>query len=65
MSIVVRKIPIVDFADMLGDADQQARFVKAVGDSLKDIGFFALENHGIDLGLIEQAYEQGLSLIHI
>ena len=59
MSTVVRKIPTVDFGDMLGDADQQARFIKAVGDSLKDIGFFALENHGIDLGLIEQAYEQG------
>ena len=57
--IVARQIPTVDFADCLGDENQQARFVKAVGESLKDIGFFALENHGIDLDLIDQAYEQG------
>ena len=30
-----------------------------VGDSLKDIGFFALENHGIPLELIHQSYDQG------
>ena len=53
---VSRRIPTVDFADLLGDKHQQERFVKAVGDSLKDIGFFALKNHGIDLDLIEQSY---------
>jgi isopenicillin N synthase-like dioxygenase len=55
---VSRRIPTVDFADMLGDERQQERFVQAVGDSLKDIGFFALKNHGIDLDLIERSYEQ-------
>jgi isopenicillin N synthase-like dioxygenase len=56
---VGRSIPTVSFADMLGDEDAQARFVQAVGDSLKDIGFFALEHHGIDLDLIDKAYQQG------
>ena len=55
---VSRRIPTVDFADMLGDERQQERFVQAVGDSLKDIGFFALKNHGVDLDLIERSYEQ-------
>ena len=57
--IVSRQIPTVDFADRSGDEEQQARFIKAVGDSLKEIGFFALENHGIDLQLIDEAYQQG------
>ena len=57
--IVSRQIPTVDFADRSGNEEQQARFIKAVGDSLKEIGFFALENHGIDLQLIDEAYKQG------
>ena len=72
MIALTRRIPTVNFADMMGDANEQNRFVQAVGDSLKEIGFFALEHHGIDLELIEQAYSQGdaffslpLSLIHI
>ncbi len=59
MIALARRIPTVNFADMTGDEAAQTRFVQAVGDSLKDIGFFALEHHGIDLGLIEQAYSQG------
>lgn len=59
MIALARRIPTVNFADMMGDPSAQNRFVQAVGDSLKDIGFFALKNHGIDLALIERAYEQG------
>ena len=59
MIALTRRIPTVNFADMMGDANEQNRFVQAVGDSLKEIGFFALEHHGIDLELIEQAYSQG------
>ena len=54
-----RSIPIVDFADFTsGDQQRQQNFVQTVGDSLKDIGFFALENHGIPLELIKQSYEK-------
>ena len=59
MIALTRRIPTVNFADMMGDASEQNRFVQTVGDSLRDIGFFALEHHGIDLELIEQAYNQG------
>ena len=56
---MVRSIPIIDFADYTsGDAERRHNFVQAVGDSLKDIGFFALENHGIPLELIHQSYDQ-------
>ena len=54
-----RSIPIVDFADFTsGDQQRQENFVQTVGDSLKDIGFFALKNHGIPLELISQSYEK-------
>jgi isopenicillin N synthase-like dioxygenase len=33
------------------------KFIQSTGDALKDIGFFALENHGVDYRLIEKAYQ--------
>jgi len=56
----MRSIPVVDYADFLcQDKKRKLMFVQAVGDSLKDIGFFALKNHGIPLEAIEDAYRQG------
>ena len=55
-----RSIPVVDFDDFIsGDEKRLNQFIQAVGDSLKDIGFFALKNHGIPIDLIEQSYAQG------
>ena len=57
---MTRSIPVVDFADYLSsDETRRDNFIKLVGDSLKDIGFFALKNHGIPLELIHQSYENG------
>ena len=57
---MMRSIPVVDFSEYTsGDHLRQQAFIQAVGDSLKDIGFFALKNHGIPLEAIEQAYQQG------
>lgn len=51
-------IPVVDLNDFLtGSAGARERFVKTAGDALKDIGFFALQNHGVDYRLIEKAYQ--------
>ena len=56
----MRSIPVVDYADYLSqDEERRIGFIKAVGDSLKDIGFFALKNHGIPLKSIEESYRQG------
>ena len=56
----MRSIPVVDYLDFTsGDEERKSAFIQSVGDSLKDIGFFALKNHGIPLTAIEQSYEQG------
>ena len=56
----MRSIPVVDYLDFTsGDEERKSAFIQSVGDSLKDIGFFALKNHGIPLSAIEQSYEQG------
>ena len=55
-----RSIPVIDFEDFLSDDEsRRKKFVSMVGDSLKDIGFFALENHGIAIDLIEKSYQRG------
>ena len=57
---MVRSIPVIDFSDYTsGDQSRREKFVKHVGDSLKDIGFFALSNHGIPLDLINKSYDMG------
>ena len=50
-------IPVVDLNDFLGSPAAKERFVGTMGDALKDIGFFALQNHGVDYRLIEKAYQ--------
>lgn len=50
-------IPVVSLKDWNeGDAAARARFVKTVGEALEDIGFFALEDHGVEQSLIHEAY---------
>lgn len=56
----MRSIPVVDYADFLSqDEKRKLKFIQAVGDSLKDIGFFALKNHGIPLEAVEESYRLG------
>ena len=51
-------IPLVNLQDYLqGTPAQRDAFVQNMGNALKDIGFFALENHGVDYRLIEKAYQ--------
>lgn len=51
-------IPLVNLQDYLnGSAKQREAFIQRMGDALKDFGFFALENHGVDYRLIEKAYQ--------
>jgi isopenicillin N synthase-like dioxygenase len=56
---MARSIPTVDFRlAASGDEADLLRFVQQVGDALKDIGFFALVNHGIPRALIDETYRQ-------
>jgi isopenicillin N synthase-like dioxygenase len=49
-------IPVVDLDLYLRGGSDRDQFVAKMGDALKDIGFFALKNHGVDYRLIEKAY---------
>ena len=54
-----RSIPSIDFRLALSETkDERQRFITEVGDALKDIGFFALTNHGIPRSLIDETYAQ-------
>jgi len=51
-------IPVVDLSDFTSSsAAKREAFVRTMGDSLQNIGFFALANHGVDSRLIEKAYQ--------
>jgi len=50
-------IPVANLQDYLcADPARRRRFVDTVGAALHGLGFFALENHGVDHGLIDKAY---------
>ena len=51
-------IPVIDMNDYYSpDDDRKAKFIKTLGDALVDLGFFAVENHGVDLDLVKKSYE--------
>lgn len=51
-------IPVVNLQKFLhGTPKERLFFVKTAGDALVDLGFFALEGHGIDRELITSAYQ--------
>lgn len=57
--MTTQTIPVVDLNDWRrGTPAQRDAFAQAVGAALEDIGFFALENHGVDSALIADAYAQ-------
>ncbi len=49
-------IPVASLKDYQAGGERQKKFIKTVGESLVDIGFFALTDHGVDSGLIDKAY---------
>ena len=53
----MQTIPVVDLNDFRsGDVARRQKFVTTLGDALVDIGFFAVENHGVPMELIESSY---------
>ena len=51
-------IPVLDLNDFLSnDINKKNNFIKKLGDSLKDIGFFSLSNHGVDPKIIDDCYK--------
>jgi isopenicillin N synthase-like dioxygenase len=60
-----QNIPIVDLRDFLAGGGRRAGFVRAVGESLADIGFFAVVHHGIPDELTRRAYEVARAFFHL
>lgn len=58
--MLTQTIPVVDLDDFVhGDSARRGAFVEKIGSALAEVGFFALENHGIDSDLIKRAYAEG------
>ncbi len=50
-------IPTVNFADFIsGDPQRKAHFVQALGKAYQEVGFVAVQNHGIDQALVDGFY---------
>lgn len=50
-------IPVVNMQDFThGGPAERARFIRTLGEGLKEFGFIAVENHGIDQDLIRRTY---------
>ncbi|MBM4252614.1 MAG: isopenicillin N synthase family oxygenase [Deltaproteobacteria bacterium] len=57
-----QSIPVVNLNDFHAGGDRRTQFVQTVGSALVDIGFFALEGHGISDTLIKSAYSLATEL---
>jgi isopenicillin N synthase-like dioxygenase len=56
-SMLTQTIPVLDLHHFSkGSLREQSQFVQALGNALQKVGFFALENHGIDTRLLQAAY---------
>lgn len=58
-------IPVVDLRDWAQGGEARRRFVQAVGESLTDIGFFAVSHHGVSDALTRRAYEVARAFFHL
>lgn len=52
-----QSIPVVSLKSFThGTSNDKDRFVSTVGSALTDLGFFSVEDHGVDMRLIDKAY---------
>ena len=52
---LTQTIPVLDLQEF--HSDRPETFVSQLGDALKEVGFFAIANHGVDPALIQTAYQ--------
>jgi isopenicillin N synthase-like dioxygenase len=60
-----QNIPVVDLGDWHEGGAARQRFVTAVGESLADIGFFAVRNHGVADALMTKSYDVARAFFHL
>ncbi|HEU0033070.1 MAG TPA: 2-oxoglutarate and iron-dependent oxygenase domain-containing protein [Kofleriaceae bacterium] len=63
--MAVQNIPVVDLGDWNEGGAARQRFIRSVGESLAEIGFFAVRNHGVSDALTRQAYEVARAFFHL
>jgi len=63
--MAVQNIPVVDLRDWAGGVGARQTFVQTVGESLAEIGFFAVRNHGIPDALTQRAYAVAKEFFHL
>jgi isopenicillin N synthase-like dioxygenase len=63
--VTVENLPVVDLRDWSRGGEARGRFVRAVGDSLTEIGFFAVRSHGVPDALTQRAYEVARAFFHL
>jgi isopenicillin N synthase-like dioxygenase len=63
--MAVQNIPVVDLGDWTAGGTARQRFVTTVGESLAEIGFFAIRNHGVPDALTQRAYETAKAFFHL
>lgn len=57
MSNADQSIPVVSLKSYSqGTTNDKTHFVNTVGNALRDLGFFSVEDHGVDMKLIERCY---------
>ena len=62
----MQTIPVVDLNDFRSaDPRRQDLFVKTLGDALVEVGFFAVENHGVSSDLISKAYQDARTFFNL
>lgn len=62
--MAVQNIPVVSLRDWDEGGAARQRFVTTVGESLAEIGFFAVEHHGVPDALTQRAYEVARQFFH-
>src|SRR5688572_11497966 len=63
--MTAQNIPVVDLGDWHEGGAARQRFVKTVGESLADIGFFAVRNHGVADALMAKSYDVARTFFHL
>ncbi|HEY5927574.1 MAG TPA: 2-oxoglutarate and iron-dependent oxygenase domain-containing protein [Kofleriaceae bacterium] len=60
-----QNIPVVDLGNWHEGGAARQRFVTSVGESLADIGFFAVRNHAVPDALLAQSYAVAKQFFHL
>jgi isopenicillin N synthase-like dioxygenase len=49
-------VPVIDFKKWTGSDHDRSEFLTEVGDALRDVGFFILDNHSVHQSLVDNGY---------